>query len=256
MNISFDDDQLVSSRKRYSYPPYRLVKVSSESSKSGLGHYSVEQNGPSQEQWTDTSKRSVYSSINLDEYHKGLLHSDLDDDRLIGLLSVVFWGYVAGVNSQINVNRALAKARMILKGKKNTKPQDINEIRDFLRMGVTHSLKGRFDLAIQSFCDLKFIGPSFASKLVAFSCPERAGILDQVVARKLCKSEIPLLVAIGSKFNGQISSAYSSAYLEWCDWCEEKAAKLNSRGVCWDDWDGSSYPWRSIDVERAVFQLT
>jgi hypothetical protein len=121
--------ELKVAREKYAYVPARLVRASNASA-AGLSWKSLNLIVDIPIRWATGHKEthSQYSSWQLDEFHRALLQSDNDEDLFHGLLSVIFWGFASGSNGRLNAPRALSRARAILEGRKNSSPQEADEI--------------------------------------------------------------------------------------------------------------------------------
>lgn len=160
-------------RTSYGYVPARLVsssiKVTPSISHSGI--WLVPWLPPPAD-WAREDGRKGYSSIKLDALHNELLVSKLDLELLHGLLSVVFWGYTSGANGRTRLSFALERAQRILRGFRvrggATPSIDIIvALRDAHQLLVARE-PGE---ALKAVMRIKFLGMSFASKVVTFINP-------------------------------------------------------------------------------------
>jgi hypothetical protein len=242
-------------RERYAYIPARLVRVSDGGEvklpwKTLCLKMSVPQNWNAE----STEAKSRYSSVALDDFHQALLTSENVEDILHGLLSVVFWGFVSGAKGGVTPNFALARAERVAHG---TRKQEI----------IAHLKQGRQLLEETRIADamletekIKFLGMSFASKVLTFMDPRQAAVYDTKISESLQKQAAPKLrsLFISTKKAGSEKAKLRQAkvYAEWCQWCSKKASALDvSTSSSWLDWDRTSRSWRAVDVERAFFSL-
>lgn len=232
----------IANRNSYTFPPAHLLRISAAvpGSVTWAGrHYQPYPSGRS---------GIVATSLALDNFHRVLLNSATSDDRVDGVVSVVYWGNSAGANGA-RTGLGLPRAKWILEGK----------VRDRLVMRPTPALTiantveaaririhaGDSAAALSLLQGISFLGWSFASKVAAFLDPTHCGVLDKVIARHLRASKSHALNGI--KMN-------PAGFKLWCTICSDAALRLNGSGHHWVDWDGSLQQWRAIDVERVVFR--
>ena len=249
-----DDHQaLAQARKEYAYPPFCLKRSALAADGTAvLWGIRVVIHGPSQ---TDSPNFAGYSSFDLDQYHHGLLRSDNDDDVLLGVASVMFWGFARGPGGRYTTGRALSKAKNVA-GLGKLKADRAAEIIKTIRNVLSLLDIGKRQEAIRDAMTLRFHGLAFASKLLAFSAPETECVYDEVISLRLKASEDPRLKNLYVATAGQHHLAEkAAAYEGWAELCAAKATDMNSAGVCWTDWNSTNRVWRAVDVERAYFSL-
>ncbi|MBU9576483.1 hypothetical protein [Burkholderia multivorans] len=186
----------------------------------------------------------------LDRYHTMLLNSADPVNNLLGTLSVIFWGFAT------MGGRAPDRANKHLTGYKS-KP------------GTTHYAAGQAMAAVRAetnlgtalghLAPLAVLGQMpFASKIIAHSRPNVAGIMDNQLASGLAldawAQNVPFLRSIGAVDEPR----YQRRYAAWCGFLCVLADQLNAgiaNGIPWG-WreNGRTHRWRAIDVERALFQ--
>ena len=172
----------IANRNSYTFPPAHLLRISAAvpGSVTWAGrHYQPYPSGRS---------GIVATSLALDNFHRVLLNSATSDDRVDGVVSVVYWGNSAGANGA-RTGLGLPRAKWILEGK----------VRDRLVMRPTPALTiantveaaririhaGDSAAALSLLQGISFLGWSFASKVAAFLDPTHCGVLDKVIARHL-----------------------------------------------------------------------
>jgi hypothetical protein len=162
-------DEFKSARESYACIPARLVPVSDDGA-AKLTWKSLKLGIEVPHDWaTGLPKiRQKCSSLKLDMFHHGLLNSDRDDDLLHGLLSVAFWGFASGTDGRVHSMFALAKSRAILYGKKNVPPQKAEQIIEHIRKSRELLETSRIADALQEAQRIRFLGMSFASKVLTF----------------------------------------------------------------------------------------
>jgi hypothetical protein len=190
------------------------------------------------------------TDLELDRYHTHLLGSADPVDNLLGTLSTVFWGFYT-----FSPGYATERARRHLEGY-GERPSSTSE-------GVAHCLQGAtvddLGAALGRLASLSQLGRTpFASKVIAFRFPERAGVLDNKIAKGLAASPwaqgAPFLNGIGDVSQPRIQRRYAA----WCDFLCQVADRMNAGikdGAAWHWAANETEPqrWRAIDVERALF---
>lgn len=249
----FDDHEaLTRARNAYRYAPLRLVRTESARAQAVLWDMPVEFVGPLDGQ---ASMFPSWPSWDLDQHHAGLLRSPNDDDVLLGVASVTFWGFGQGRGGRLTTARALARARNIA-GLGQRKADEASVIVEKVRTFSAHLDRGDQYAAVIEAMSLQHHGLAFASKLLAFASPETACVYDEVISLRLGVSDDQRLRTLHVSTAGKHRLAEkASAYAGWARLCASKASDLNREGRSWLDWDGSERSWRAVDVERAYFGL-
>lgn len=251
--LSQDANELTKNRSAYGYVPARLVKVGQGDYDIAWGDLKLAACLPDPQDWKEGRNRSDYSSLNLDRFHHALLNGTAED-RLHGLCSVRFWGFVSGTDGRINAPFAIKRALWLVRGNKKVAPQSVKLISQYLDKGRHHLCHGRIGEALLEIIQIKFLGLSFASKVLMFMDPSRAVVCDSVIASNLETSSESDLRKIASDLRGP-QKAQADAYSRWSKYCAEEARRLNEAGTYWIDWNGAKEAWRAVDVERALFAL-
>ena len=254
------DNELKSAREKYAYIPARLVSVSDDVA-GDLTWKSLKlaMNVPSDWHKGGSEVRAKYSSRQLDMFHNKLLTDDDELKLMHGLLSIVFWGFVSGSRGGVTSQRALARARAILCGRKNSPPQPTEEIILHLKNVRELLWASRIGDALQAAEKIKFLKMSFASKVLTFMNPNVAAVYDAVISKRLSEQSDPILKSL--YVSTRLATSQSEKveqcriYEKWCQWCATQAATLNVSKIKWTDWDGKQCDWRTADVERAIFAL-
>ena len=231
--------EFLNRRNTYSYPAVALEGT--------LGEFSI---------------RNFPSTFEHDGYHKRLLHDVSDDNRILGYLSVLFWGHYSGQDAVIRERRALGKVRLAYEGADrvvNDAPQHMQGVTDvgseiaagYISNAIGAVAADTYDQAIAELNNLPGLQIAFSSKVCAFIDPEKCGVIDSVVAERH-----PMFGFALSR-NGYVVSSVGNrqSYNRYCKWLQEKAHKLNAKGpdFQWTDRDGSQHRWRAVDVERALY---
>jgi hypothetical protein len=201
-----------------------------------------------------TPSTSQRTDLLLDQYHYELLRSDIPVDRLLGLASVVYWGYFKFGDAY-----ARNKVDWLINGSR-TSPATTS------KSAFAHTTSAIFHLnrlcmadALSSLHGLSQLGQTpFSSKVIAFMAPSVAGVYDNRIANGLLSStwSTTLSVGIGQTKSSRVKNCYQS----WCLYLSQVASQLNlgiSLGKAWQ-WscgDDKKQHWRALDVERALFAL-
>ena len=156
------------------------------------------------------------SSLNLDEYHQNLLCSENDSELLLGFCSVL---------------------------------NHLKSARSFIKSGDI----GR---ALFELMKIRYIGMSFASKIVMFMNPSIAAVYDSVISERLKKyPELKYLYVKVIGTTEKEKTRQCEIYSKWCEFCANTAQKQNACGDIWIDWDSKKNNYRAVDIERAFFAL-
>jgi len=245
-------------RQAYSYPAVRLVVRSASDaniSESRLSWGEIQLT-------PDVSTAHLSTNEEIESYHRNLLLSDEPNNRAIGAASVVYWGNFAGSNGKIN-GYSLVRAKHLIWGRqRKSSSKDVNKFDESLRNIYSSTanargavLRGDVEEAFRHFGEIAYVGPSFASKMVAFCMPNKAGVLDSVIANNLAnRFEHSIFPTVSKELRyAKFSKKLSEHYRAWCEICEMQANKLNQNGQTWKAGDGIHRKWRAVDVERAIF---
>lgn len=246
-------------RQKYDYVPAHLKQPSaSEPSTGYFVSFPIHQ-VEIVDWYSSASVRRNYSSLALDNYHAQLLSSDSDHDLLLGLLSVVYWGFAAGTDRKTRYKRALSRCKAIVEGRTNSLPQPVHEVISHLKRARELLDANKPAEALLECCRIKFLHMAFASKVLAFMRPEAATVYDDVISLRLKDSQHDQLkrmyVSTAIPTSKQKRMDQSIIYEKWCLWCANEAFRLNAANKGWQDWNGDVHPWRALDVERAFFSL-
>jgi hypothetical protein len=232
---------LVTLRNRYAYPRAH-ARFSSDSDSIHLSDTRfVELILPEPGHITD---------LDLDRYHTGLLHSEDPIENFLGTFSMVFWGFYT-----FGPSYATIRAMRHRDGYRSKPASTPDLVAGYLRAGAGDDLGA----TLGQLAPLSQLGRTpFASKVVAFMYPARAGVLDNKIAKGLAASAwargAPFLNGIGDVSQPR----YQRRYAAWCDFLCTVADRMNAgiaSGAAWHWRNGATEPqhWRAIDVERALF---
>ncbi|CAB3709740.1 hypothetical protein [Achromobacter aegrifaciens] len=239
MHVSaFHPAQLQITRNEYAYPAMALTGTLSD-----LGQIVFD----------STSK--------LDQYQKELLHSDDDNQAVLGYASALFWGHVSGQDRRLRSERALGKVLLALNGVDRIvkgKPQRMRGANDFgIDVVARHIRDAKYCLqtddyasALKTLNCLPQLKIAFSSKVCAFLAPEKCGVIDSVIAEKF--PQFGFEVAEGFV---KSNVANLERYKDYCLYLQHTAQVLNDSDehTTWTDRDGTQHAWRALDVERALY---
>ncbi len=237
--------QLKKSREAYAYPPARLLynKALSPDALIAWGGRRYEPIFPPPSKWRTPAGKVPWSSLSLDKYHRRLLRSSVQQDRADGVLSSIYGGFYA---TRYGVPTGYSRARVswLVNGKGGGPGNTVAFLSRAIKNAVPALQSKDIQGALDSVLTIRYIGLSFASKLLMFMAPSQCVVLDRVIATRLRSSKDVGLRAI------RISD---SGFVTWCEICRLAAVVANKAGSYWTDWDKAKCKWRAVDVERAVF---
>ncbi len=189
------------------------------------------------------------TDVELDSYHLGLLNSANPLENLLGTTSIIFWGYYT-----FSENYALERVRRHLngyRGKPATTPSMIGSVLNQVREN-----KSDLGLALSKLGSISQLSRTpFASKVVGHMFPQLAGVYDNQISLGLERTGLDISLnlhgGIGAVSNKEVQKKYGT----WCRLISDIANGLNkSDSYRWTDNLGVPQRWRSIDVERSLFQ--
>ena len=202
------------------------------------------------------------STTAMDEYIHGLLMSENPQQKVLGYLSVVFWGFYSGQDGVIRQERALGKVALARDGKNRVVRGQNQRMRGVVDLGeqcvaerissaavqIEHN---NFSEALRTLNDIPQLQIAFSSKVCAFIDPSKCGVIDSVIA------ENHPHFGFTTDANGIIlnRSANRLLYNQYCAHLQQEAEHANNMNpVClWQDRDGIEYSWRALDIERSLY---
>ncbi|MBU2858386.1 hypothetical protein HF289_16485 [Acidithiobacillus ferrooxidans] len=234
----FPSQQMQTQRNAYAYPTVALGGA--------LGNFTVE-NFPG----TQT----------LDQYLNELLSSPSDESRVLGYLSVIFWGHYSGQDGRIRQERAFGKVGLAYNGQNRVvrdRPQRMRGVLDigvgvaagYISTAANHIQNNEFAYALATLSRLPQLQIAFASKVCAFINPQQCGVIDSVIAENHPRFGFTLV-------NGYVQNNVQNRnrYGHYCAFLQETAKELNAdlQFSSWTDRDHNQHEWRAVDVERALY---
>jgi hypothetical protein len=199
------------------------------------------------------------STHQLDCHQRRLLLSDANEQTVLGYLSTIFWGYYSGKDNAIHSDRAKGKVRLALDGKdrrrngrmRGVKDVGIDSVAQEIRTAFASLMSDQYAEALRRLCGLPQLRVAFASKVCAFLIPAKCGVADSVIAESYPR------FGFSVDDNGDVKNTADNRrnYAAYCSFLQEQADVLNSQGepFQWNDRDGLRYPWRAVDIERALY---
>lgn len=205
----------------------------------------------------DSGNRHTPTELSLDSYHTNLLHSGDPIDQLLGIASIIYWGFFT-----FNDNFARVRVERFLRGHGaivGTTPAMAATVVQAALSEYRES--GNFGNVLAVCHGVSQLGRTpFASKFVAFLLPEYAGVYDNrlnnALRTRVWSRAADFIGAIGSVKAARIQTRYH----DWTDQLRHIAQSINAGidlGFAWH-WTSrelGQQRWRALDVERALFHL-
>lgn len=237
---SIPNEQMQTQRNAYRYPAVALLGVPSALTHTGFS-----------------------STHALDSYFNGMLHSTKDDDKVLAYLGIIYWGHYSGAAGIITLARAMGKANLTYRGQTRIHKGRTQRMRGVVDITLRTAAElidnaaasiaaNRYGEAVGILMGLPGIGFAFATKICAFLDPEKCGVADSLIASKYPGFGFSV-DRVGYITN---TAANKTKYDQYCICLQTTALSLNAAPPpCsnWTDRDGTSRPWRAIDVERALY---
>ena len=198
----------------------------------------------------------------LEHYNYNLLHHYNSEFKVLGYLSILYWGHYAGQTGRTYAARARAKVDLAVEGFQREKNGQRGRalgarqigwdaISNILHNATLALTAGEFGRGLILLTELPGLQFAFASKVCSFLAPLSCGVIDSVIASRHPEFGFSL------NCDGYIrSNRFNSIrYDEYCSSLLEVAVHQNSLGEAykWIDQDGSRQSWFSVDVERALY---
>lgn len=188
----------------------------------------------------------------LDSYHYNLLRSNNNDERLLGLSSVVYWGYYT-----FGHNYACVRVDRLVNGYKQYSRTTIESAAVRLNNIIQQVEIGCMGTALNGLAGISQLNRTpFASKVIAFVSPSTAGVYDNRINNGL-KLE-PWAIQFKNGIGHVNSVGVQKSYQSWCSFLTLIASQINlgiasGKNWCWSCGQDSGIQWRALDVERALF---
>jgi hypothetical protein len=207
--------------------------------------------------------RQFQSTMDMDDYIHNLLHSLNHDEKILGYLSVVFWGFYSGQDGVIRRQRALERVALARDGKKRVvrgSPQrmrgiidyGVDYIADLISEAIKYIQADSFSAALRTLNELPQLQIAFSSKVCAFLSPDKCGVIDSVIAANHPQFGFEV------DRHGMVLNRTTNRnlYSNYCAYLQEMAGQINNSQIpyLWIDRDGIYHQWRALDVERALYK--
>lgn len=239
-------DEFVKARNAYSYPPVGLVHLHKS------GNFPDWRAAYYEQRFVDT--------LRLDEHHFNLLSSSVEDEVILGLFSVMFWGYkTSGAVS-------VARCNWLAFGKSSNPKNSLNALGKSLAVRIVRQAleglrKSDYSGALREIRKLPHVGVSFGTKYLAFLDPENVGVLDDKITKHLSAGTFTSL--LGETVVKQLVKPTRESTIDaenrfsaFCLALNKIKDDLNSRSLAWSDASGAEMArFRAVDVERALFAI-
>lgn len=202
------------------------------------------------------------STMAMDDYIHGLLLSKKPEKKVLGYLSVLFWGFYSGQDGVVRQERALGKVALACNGKHRMVNGQNQHIRGVVDLGV-ECVAGRISEAIQRIetnnfsealrilNELPQLQIAFSSKVCAFIDPIKCGVIDSVIVEN--HPEFNFTTDRGGIILNRVANR--QRYSDYCLYLQHTTDEINNSQApyLWTDRDGVSHSWRALDVERAMY---
>ena len=189
-------------------------------------------------------------------HHQHLLRSDDDEEVLLGICSVIYWGQYKPTKIGEKRNSATTFSAETLTPKiANTKPESAAKI---VRKGITELDHKNYAQALIGVYDLLHCRLSLVSAMLAFIDPENVGIFDnrltnlllamernsvleEIINPDLARPEIETLTEAAGRF------------AKYCIVLQQLKYLVNDNRTGWKDATNCQMSrFRSIDIQRAL----
>ncbi|MBS0276786.1 MAG: hypothetical protein JSR81_04125 [Proteobacteria bacterium] len=221
---------VVRNLQNYHYPAFRIVQAESGQLDFGGGVRG------------DFCEDHANTDGELDNYHYRLLRSENAYLNLMGMASVIYWGWANGEIREVRV-------RWFLNGHGNMPPTTAAIAQERLLRAKEALENGNCGLALSSFQGVSQLGRTpFSSKIIAFLAPNSAGVYDTKIQNAILElpalANWPRLDAARNGCGEVDSGAIQDCYIAWCSALQSIAGEISNRGL------GQPRP---LDIERAIF---
>lgn len=184
----------------------------------------------------------------LEGHHHLLLTSESDAIMVFGYVSVVFWGHFSGQDGTPRAARAMARARMAID---LVRSRGTSAAATTIRRAHIMLRHGQYGAGVRLLCELPQLQFAFASKVCAFIEPGHCGVIDSAIA----EARPHLGFSCDRRGYVQTNKENAERYDDYCRLLQREAVAMKNKGprYMWQDNDGSKWPWRAVDIERALY---
>lgn len=239
-------DELVDARNSYSYPPIglRALKILDDPS-----------------EWEQSyQKHQFRTTLELDIHHHDHLASKNDQEILLGVYSVMYWGYIT------SGSKSVTRCNWLSNGNAKNPEKSISHIGVESVVQTVKNCrellgKGKYGYALSEIRNLPHVGVSFGSKFLSFLDLENIGVLDDKITRHIVTGSYehvlsPEILRALAKPKNESDTAAANRFQTFCEMLGSIKAKMNSKKSGWKDVSGAEMcRFRSVDIERALFAI-
>lgn len=240
--INFTPGQLQGFRGSYNYPK-AYMRIANEGE---TGDVQLFERGP-MAVFCRPADGEV-TDLWLDQYHQNMLLSEHPEQVVLGLASAIYWGFYT-----FSHNYAVNRIHWFLQGRlpygNSVSP---NGAMLCLETAHGYANKGHLGQAISGLSGQNQLSRTpFASKIIAFLAPDKAGVYDNRIRNGLNQNSYPLSIrnGVGSVHTPTVQKRYQS----WCEYLQQVAGLLNQKDWRWSCGADKEQLWRPLDVERSLF---
>ena len=202
------------------------------------------------------------STVAMDDYIHNLLLSENLHQKILGYLSVIFWGFYSGQDGVVRKERAFGKVALARDGRNRVVKGKNQRMRGIIDLGESYVVEqisiatiqitnNNFSEALKTLNNLPQLQIAFSSKVCAFLNPKKCGVIDSVIAKNHPEFGFTTDkkgIITNRKHNRKL-------YDKYCLFLQQTAAQANNMNpTCmWQDRDGVKHAWRALDIERSLY---
>lgn len=240
------NEEYVKGRNAYSYPPVGLCALKTLKNPSD---------------WEQAyQKHEFRTTLELDLHHYSHLHSNDDQEVLLGIYSVMYWGYItSGAKSK-------TRCDWLSKGNAKNPEASINHIGidtavQIIRNSISLLDNGSYGCALTEIRKLPHVGVSFGTKYLAFLDLENVGVLDDKITRHLSAGSYEHVLNHDTlqklvKPKNESPSSAAKRFEAFCKVLSSIKSNVNANKKGWKDASGAEMcRFRTVDIERALFAI-
>jgi len=206
--------------------------------------------------WENVYKQHKFNtSLDLDIHHTSHLLSKNENDVLLGIYSVMYWGYIT------SGAKSITRCNWLSNGNARNKQLSLkymgkSKAVDIIRKSESFLNNSRYSDALTEIRKLPHVGVSFGTKFLAFIDPENVGILDEKIIRHLASDSFNDILEKETIRDLNKPKNPSIRFQAFCEALNIIKTNLNKNGCQWSDLSGAKMNrFRAIDVERAFFAI-
>lgn len=239
-------EEYVKGRNAYNYPSIGLCACETLKCPDGWGK--------------SFKKHEFKTTLDLDIHHYTHLHSEDDQEVILGIYSVMYWGYIT------SGAKSITRCNWISVGNANNAEASLTYLGLDFAVGIIRSCinllqHSKYGDALTEIRNLPHVGVSFGTKYLAFLDPENVGVLDDKITRHLSAGSYEHLlgketIKLLEKPKNETLSEAADRFEAFCKALNVIKKEINETKKQWKDISGSEMcRFRSVDVERALFSI-